>query len=103
MSSPPPLDVRLPNSTGGSYLTRVSPPTVTHPYWHEQDDGAKVHFTQIMRACPPGGPIDAGALHGDAIATIIRAAVTTHAFAERRRLALAASRLASEVTGLWTT
>ena len=92
------IDIRL-NGRNGPYFTRVLSPTPALPHWHEEN-GARVHFTALMVAGQ--APAELAAAHGTAISQIVQAAIATTDHAERRRLALAAGRLAEEVTGLWT-
>lgn len=94
------FDVRL-QDRSGAYFARVLPPTPQRPFWHEQDDGARIHFTRLKAAGEVSEQI--AEAHGVAIAAIVRAAISANDHNDRRRLALAASRLAEEVTGLWTT
>lgn len=94
------FDIRLEGS-GGPYYARVLAPTAQRPFWHEEHDGARIHFTRMKVAGEVSERIaDA---HASAIAVIVRAAISADDHNDRRRLALAASRLAEEVTGLWTT
>ncbi len=94
------FDIRL-QASGGPYYTRVLAPTPQRPFWHEEDDGTRIHFTRLKAAGEVSEQI--AEAHGAAIAMIVRAAISADDHNDRRRLALAASRLAEEVTGLWTT
>jgi hypothetical protein len=97
------MSISVCNSHFGMW-TRLEPPTVETPYWHETDDGARHHVLEVLFDLDPAVALEVERLHAEAIAAITAAALAARRFRshqESRRLASAAARLAQEIVGFW--
>ncbi|MDO8185837.1 hypothetical protein Q5424_01160 [Conexibacter sp. JD483] len=84
---------------------RLTPPTPEHPYWHDADDGTPYDLRTAVGDGWPDTVIAVHHAHVTAVANLLSRAMAMDPirdFAERRRLAHAASLLAGEVGGLPT-
>lgn len=89
--------------SAGEGWRAVGAPTPQRPYWHELEDESHVHLPVLLAAVTDSGA-DIADLHGEAIATITRAALAARAAGDTigaRRLSNAAARLCGEIIGLW--
>jgi hypothetical protein len=84
--------------------TRISAPTVEHPYWHEHDDKTPHTLREITATLPPERVAEIQHLHANAIAEIASAAMGALNQSDEvsaRRLSHCAARLCQEICGLW--
>ena len=98
-------DVSVDMRTDNGSWTRITPPCPDRPYWSEVEDGTRLHFPTVLAGTSQTTDIDVGELHAQAVADITRAAITARRandHARARELAIAAGRLAGEVSGLWS-
>ena len=97
------MSISVCNSHFGMW-TRLEPPTVEAPYWHETDDGARHHLLEVLIDLEPAIAVEVERLHAEAIAAITTAALAARrggSHQQARRLTSAAARLAQEIVGFW--